>query len=1522
MSENYSVITDINAGNSVAVINQLIESIMRVETAIAKVSAKSISPKVDNPNLSNFFAACDKAEAKVIKVKSQIEPPTTIGGGFSSFLNAEKGKFANVGREMGQSMQMGMQQQFGMAGGMATSFASALGPIGIAAGVAAVGVGVLATASVTLAKEWQTMMAGVSKTTGVEGAELDALGSKLQDIRMQTGATAESITSAVVTAGSIGIPTAELAEFAQVALQMGSAFSMSSDEAASGIAAIGNSVKPAGESWTEFANKSGSSINVLADTMRTSETQIITGMKHLSGTFGLLKPPEDTIPAWQALVATIQSLGLEGDSAGESLKDAATYITRNEKNKISDLLGISGAQLQMDVRSNAPELFQRIALAINALDPEKQGEALKAFGQTGGQGIGMLMGDIDPLTGGFTKLGAAIKTSEGAWKDATSLSAAYEKSQATLDASLSKLTATLAVAGTKLGTVTLPMITSLVDQLTAGAKAAVEFGDAVGSTLDKYQNVDIVDAAKDYLGITPLSTDTTEVSAAEMGKQTASVYTDYVNQGIQAGNFDPVSGKMKEIGKDAGKGAASAFGQTYLDNLKEYMKTNSPEVAMLLGSGGWVDSQGRTVTGVSDTATALSMAASQSGGQNKLKRTDQAMSILGEQYTLRQTELNNTVQSFWKGPDDNVWKEIESSGTDTSEAIADAYYKDLKGSIKSSASFMKTQYSGMGDDLGNVMADGIFKPMEKKQLEVYDKLLDIYKEEFPLEFGVEGAKLQADIQAAIKGPWSVDVTVKSVFEDFTSVAYREKYQYEQKDFFKKLTPKEADSWMDTLSYADEIIQHPESYSADQLRTAQDTKTYMGLAVTSINDGTVATKGIWGVSSQALGKFDALIDAVGRLGADLGKAVAENIKSGNAVGEYYPYAYAGAPGETKRTPVANPFAKVATKQPTLLEDFFNDVLPKFHSGGQTITGGVASLSPNELVVPIEDLKGLFPTYTKADKSSMQYLMGEKMFEDYPGPTITKPLSYQWSQYPNPPTVAETNTQYKQTAWLSDRQTTSDDMYTNEIRAMQLASIGKSQVIPWFARGDIKQPSWWTEVATKLSPQYAENWAANKGGTVPKIGTDSAIGSTANVKPNALLTGSTAWATIYDDSGTCIGYNLPDKSANIHLTPVKKSFDAAAWAGIYDNDGTCIGHVPVTPDMNLGFVPGTGYEVGGKRVTGSITSDAQIPKMLSRIEDNTAEGNEILTTKLDILAMGIFETAGALKFPERGTSGDRTQTFGTPSPAEDWSAWNAIYDNNGTCIAFVEPDPSLNFVPNPDYQKGGYRLGNMGQRQSLGDSDVQGWDPVISEMQEAQKKADAAAKDTSKIEKNTATSAKELQKQTSVAYQNQAAIQSFGVGGGNGWFDKASGAYGSVLVQNTVSSNPSSDWGSSGGASGWMSAATPGFTWAEGGISRGVTSITPGGNIFAEKPGLVEAFVPISDRAAGLRILPQVMRELGVRQFAKGGFSGSQSISAAIGLGNINLGGITINNPPRNMNTKQLAKEVVAQVEAKFYKARKH
>ena len=380
----------------------------------------------------------------------------------------------------------------------ASGIISQLGMMNSAAGVATVGlvalaasvvaVGAAFVASVGAAASWQTSLTEISKTTGVQGKELEDLSNKLQEIRMQTGATAQSMSEAVVTAGSIGIPKEELAEFAVLSQQMAGAFRMPADAAANAMGIIGNSVKPAEMSWVEFGNRTGSVTNVLADDMTTSEEAILGSMAKLSGSMGLLKPPEDTVPAWQALVATVQSLGLQGDTGGEAIKDAIRFMTVDAKGGISELLGLTPEQLQINLRTNAPEVFKDAAKAIAALPIEQQGEALKRFGDSGGQGIAMLMGDIDPLTGQFVMLDEAITSANAAYADGTGLQAAYAESQKTAEVAMDRVIQVATVIGERLGTIFLPGVSSALNSL---ADLGTGVANALADISDKIEAGDI-----------------------------------------------------------------------------------------------------------------------------------------------------------------------------------------------------------------------------------------------------------------------------------------------------------------------------------------------------------------------------------------------------------------------------------------------------------------------------------------------------------------------------------------------------------------------------------------------------------------------------------------------------------------------------------------------------------------------------------------------------------------------------------------------------------------------------------------------------------------------------------------------------------------------------------------------------------------------------------------------------------------------------------------------------------------------
>lgn len=730
-----------------------------LERTISNLRVPPIKTDVATPDFSKVVSAAKNAEKQAtIKIKPEVD--NSFGSGLSGVFSGQKGNFTNVGKELGSSLTMGMQQQFGMLGGMASSVATALGPVGIAAGVAGAGIIALGAASVGTAKEWQSMMASISKTTGIEGAELDQLSSTLQSIRMQTGATAEAISGAVITAGSIGIPKEELASFAQLALQMSSAFGMSSDAAAMAMGQIGNVAKPAEMSWTEFTTRAGSSVNVLADSMATSEEQILTGMKHLGATMGLLKPPVDTLDDWMALVATVQSLGLAGDSAGEAVQDAMQYATKDAKNAVSGLLGISAQELQLNLRTNAPEVLMDAAKAIAALPLDEQGAALAAFGQTGQKAISLLMGDLDGVTGQFALMGKAIDSSSDAWAEGTSLSIAYAKSQATLDAALSKLSASLDVTGQKIGTTLLPMLTSVVEALNAGVVAANEFASttlpawaqsttnwinqALGMEEDTPEQIAERKAkiARTAEKTTTKTTDTTgyqsfseaQASAAQIGQGAGNSYVDGLNaalgKGVPKALTDAYLGNALKTAKGAAAKAGALTGEDWVKAFAssasvgmsygaDYYNTRTKQWEK--GSGQWFGGAeresfykdksldyGKYSTFANGEVAWNLLKESASGKSHTMKAV---ISLDGTEYVREFSTLEDNMESAAK----KIKAEFRDVAIDTSK-----YFKKYGGDI--------------GDALSDALSDGVISFTEKDELGGYIESLEAMKIEFPVEF--------------------------------------------------------------------------------------------------------------------------------------------------------------------------------------------------------------------------------------------------------------------------------------------------------------------------------------------------------------------------------------------------------------------------------------------------------------------------------------------------------------------------------------------------------------------------------------------------------------------------------------------------------------------------------------------------------------------------------------------------------------------------------------------------------------------
>ncbi|MCK9185569.1 MAG: phage tail tape measure protein, partial [Candidatus Cloacimonetes bacterium] len=400
-------------------LSNITSELQKLNTTLSNIKVPAI--KVPEPNFGNFFSAIDKIEAKTLKIKSVIEPPNTVSGGFSSFLNSEKGKFANVGKEMGQSLQMGMQQQFGMMGGMATSLASALGPIGIAAGVGAVGLGVLAAASTKAAMAWEDMKTSIGRTTGLKGDNLEDLMNQLQDLRQEFGVTAQAASDMVEQAGSIGVGQSklnagnlagykqEILDFTKATAILQGAWGMSAEATAQGIGKMGSVTlgqwnmqrKARGEeelSWADYAYRVGGQVDNLANAMGSSEEEIVTAMRNSSGAIAKYAPSEETYGKWQAMASFLIDTGASAGEAGTQIERVAQKMDQNGAD-VANILGIDQASLSANLKTDFMGTVQSLGEAIAAMPESERPDTAKMFGLEGKSLIDKVVADIEQGTG-------------------------------------------------------------------------------------------------------------------------------------------------------------------------------------------------------------------------------------------------------------------------------------------------------------------------------------------------------------------------------------------------------------------------------------------------------------------------------------------------------------------------------------------------------------------------------------------------------------------------------------------------------------------------------------------------------------------------------------------------------------------------------------------------------------------------------------------------------------------------------------------------------------------------------------------------------------------------------------------------------------------------------------------------------------------------------------------------------------------------------------------------------------------
>lgn len=415
-----------------------------------------------------------------------------IGDNLLSSLSGSKGKFGAIGTEIGSSITNSIGSSFGALGGVASTAATALGPVGIAAGVVAAGLLAIGSASVSAASAWQSGMAGVSKTTGLAGADLDALSSSLLEMSTRMPVAASGLQDIAAAGGSLGVAQSELAGFTEAATMMSVGFEMSAEAAATSSAKILTAFgKPID---TKNMMALGNVVNSMGDNFAATEPQVLDFINRASF---LNTTMNMSIPSVAALGTTLISVGMEAEVAATGIKSALN-MGMSETSKTgglvnwAKLMGVSVDELKGKIGTDLSGTMVETANKIASMeDPVQRFQtAVALFGSEGAPAVLKLAGQTDALN-------KALTTANSEWAAGSSLQKTYTAQSETLASRFSILTNTLNMVAVSVGTPMLPWISGAVNALQQLIVVAFNAGSAIVGIV---KNSDAFKALEDAVG--------------------------------------------------------------------------------------------------------------------------------------------------------------------------------------------------------------------------------------------------------------------------------------------------------------------------------------------------------------------------------------------------------------------------------------------------------------------------------------------------------------------------------------------------------------------------------------------------------------------------------------------------------------------------------------------------------------------------------------------------------------------------------------------------------------------------------------------------------------------------------------------------------------------------------------------------------------------------------------------------------------------------------------------------------------
>lgn len=402
------------------------------------------------------------------RLRSEID---RLGG--SSAVPALQRQYERLGRTM-RDLRMNAVQQAGIQTRLENNRQARADMQGQVMGL--VGAGLTLSVPIKAAIDFESSMADVKKVVDfgddpvIAKQQVQALSDEILHLSTIRPMSATDIANIVALGGQSGIARGELMSFADSAVKMGVAFDISAEQAGQSMAEMRTAFGMNQTQVVELADQ----INYLGNNTPAAAKSIMEIVQRV-GAFG--EVAGSSAGAIAAVGATIRGMGVADDVAATGIKNMFLALGKGEnatkgQKEAWKKLGFNHEQVAKDMQVNAEETTLKVLESISKLEAHEQGQVLESlFGSESLLAIAPLMSQLNTLRANLGKVADSTKY-------AGSMNQEYEARAATTANNIQLLKNNMAHLGITIGSVVLPALNELMNNIKPVIDKVVSFAKA------------------------------------------------------------------------------------------------------------------------------------------------------------------------------------------------------------------------------------------------------------------------------------------------------------------------------------------------------------------------------------------------------------------------------------------------------------------------------------------------------------------------------------------------------------------------------------------------------------------------------------------------------------------------------------------------------------------------------------------------------------------------------------------------------------------------------------------------------------------------------------------------------------------------------------------------------------------------------------------------------------------------------------------------------------------------------------